>query len=140
MCFLIHHTYESLILWSFSLSNCGIKGKIRIIWVKGSYRFRFWVHYFTLPQSPTHIIAKWDSYYKSINRGGKFLFRRPFFGRAILLGFWNLKCMSNRYTTRNIAFCSLLPKKHPEPLFLVYFHRKFSQRGFCSLNIVLTYK
>ena len=37
-------------------------------------------------------------------------------------------------TTRNIAFCSLLPKKD---LQLLCFHQRFLQLGFCSLIVVL---
>ena len=42
-----------------------------------------------------------------------------------------LKCTPNRDTTRNIAFCSLLPS------FLMCFNQKFSQWGFFSPNVVL---
>ena len=42
--------------------------------------------------------------------------------------------------TRNIGFCSVLPKQHLQPSFLMCFYQKSSQRGFCSLNVVLTSK
>ena len=40
----------------------------------------------------------------------------------------------DRDATRNIAFCSLLPKKD---LQLLCFHQRFLQLGFCSLIVVL---
>ena len=47
---------------------------------------------------------------------------------------------NDRNITRNIGFCSLLPKQHLQLSFLMCFHRKSSQRGFCSLHVVLTSK
>ena len=52
-----------------------------------------------------------------------------------------LKCTSDRDTTRNIAFCSLLPKQHLRLSFLTCFHQKFFAMWlFFSLNVVLTSK
>ena len=43
-------------------------------------------------------------------------------------------------TTRNIAFCSLLPKYPLQFSFLMCLHLKFIQWDFCCLNVVLTSK
>ena len=73
----------------------------------------------------------------------KFLSRHPTFRAR------NLTCAPDRAlktkvhvldTTRNAAVCSLLSKYHLKLSFLMYFHQKFTQWGFCGLNVVSTSK
>ena len=103
------------------------------------------------------IITKCDSYYKRrctywkirVEKFLSFRVEKPLsqlFGHAVLLecpighernGCSKPKCMSDQVTTRNIAFCSFLPKQDLKLSFYMCFHQKFLKWGFCSLNVVL---
>ena len=43
-------------------------------------------------------------------------------------------------TTRNTSLCSFLSKYHLQFSFLMCYHQKFTQRNFCSLDVVLISK
>ena len=51
-------------------------------------------------------------------------------------GYTKPKYVSNQEATGNVAFCTLSPKWDLWFSFLMYFHWKFLQWNFCSLNVL----
>ena len=110
------------------------------------YKIFHWFKYnnFRANTTKRHFCCLSPYQFATINQGWtNFFLRTRSFGRASKIArpighAQNQSARPIETTTRNIAFCSLLPKQHLQLSFLKCFHQKFSEWSLCSLNVVLT--